>query len=91
MQNPVQFGSIFLGIRGFHLEKTLLACCGGYLERTGVENILVENDIFGPVSVKSAISGGDYIRGNHEMSIFAEVLQRLQFQRFLESLEQSSK
>ena len=69
MQNPVQFGSIFLGIRGFHLEKFLLACCGGYLERTGVKNILVENDIFGPVSVKSAISGGDHIRGNHEMSI----------------------
>ena len=89
LQNPVQLSNIFLGIGGFHLEKNLLACCVVYLEGTGVENILVENEIFGPVSVKSAISGGDYIRGKHAMSIFADVLERLQFQMFLESLEQS--
>ena len=59
------------------------------MEGTGVENILVENEIFGPVLVKSAISDGDYIRRKHAMSIFADVLERLQFQIFLESLEQS--
>ena len=59
------------------------------MEGTGVENILVENEIFGPVLVKSAISDGDYIRRKHAMSIFADVLERLQFQMFLESLEQS--
>ena len=58
------------------------------MEGTGVENILVENEIFGPVTVKSAMSGRD-IRGKHAMSIFVEALQRLQFQRFLESLERS--
>ena len=91
MQNPVQFGNIFLGTGGFHLEKNLLACCGVYLEGTGVENILVENEIFGSVSVKSATSVGDYIRGKHAMPIFADALQRLQLQRFLESLKQSPK
>ena len=35
------------------------------------------------------MSGGDYIRGKHAMSIFAEALEPHQFQRFLESLEQS--
>ena len=36
------------------------------------------------------MSGGDYIRGKHAMSIFTKALQRLQFQRFLGLLEQSS-
>ena len=88
LQNPVQFGNIFLGIGGFHLEKILLACCGLYLEGTGVENIFLENEIFDPVFVKSAMSGGDCIRGKQAMSISAEALQHLQFQRFLGLLEQ---
>ena len=34
------------------------------------------------------MSGGDYIRGKQAMSISAEALQHLQFQRFLGLLEQ---
>ena len=52
LQNPIKFGNIFLGIGGFHLEKILLACYRVYLEGTGVENMLFNNEIFGPVSVK---------------------------------------
>ena len=59
------------------------------MEGTGVKSTLVEHEIFGHVSVKSAMSGGDYIKGKHAMSNFADALQRLQFQRFLELLEQS--
>ena len=49
----------------------------------------MDNEIFGPVPVNSAMSGGDYITGKYAMLILAEALQRLQFQRFLELLEQS--
>ena len=77
MQIPVQFGNTFLGTGDFHLEKILLACFGVYLQETGVNNILIKNEIFRPVSLKSAMSGGDYIRGKDAMSIFAEALQRL--------------
>ena len=61
------------------------------MQETGVNNILIKNEIFRPVSLKSAMSGGDYIRGKDAMSIFPEALQRLQIRRFLESLEQSPK
>ena len=49
----------------------------------------MDNEIFGTVPVNSAMSGGDYITGKYAMLILAEALQRLQFQRFLELLEQS--
>ena len=55
LQNPVQFENIFLGIGGFHLEKNLFACCGVYLEGNGFKNILLKNEIFAPVSVKSVV------------------------------------
>ena len=76
---PVQFGNIFLRIGDFHRGKKLLACCAIYDRGTEAENILVENEIFGSVSVKSAMNGGDYIRGKHAVSIFEEVSQGLQF------------
>ena len=85
----IEFGNIFLGTNGFHFEKFFLACCGVHLLETAVKNILLRNEILRPLSVKSVIICGDYSKGNHAMSIFAEVLQRLQFQRFIESLKQS--
>ena len=29
---PDESGNLFLGLGGFHMEKTLLACLGAYLE-----------------------------------------------------------
>ena len=57
--NEKEFDNIFLGLGGFHMEKVLLACCGLFVEDVGVENLFVENEIFGPGIVKSVLSGGN--------------------------------
>lgn len=59
--HPIKFGNIFLGIGGFHLEKVITACCGKYLEESDVKHVLVENEIYGPNSVKSVMSGSHYV------------------------------
>ena len=46
--NPDKFGNIFLGLGGFHPEKVVIACCGKYLEESGIYSIFVELEIFGP-------------------------------------------
>ena len=46
--NPDKFGNIFLGLGGFHPEKVVIACCGKYLEVSGIYSIFVELEIFGP-------------------------------------------
>ena len=51
--NRNQFENIFLGLGGFHMEKVLIACCGLYIENMGMENVFVENEIFGPGVFKS--------------------------------------
>ena len=64
--NPEEFQNIFLGLGGFHLEKVVIACCGKYLEESGINSIFVELEIFGPEVVTSVMADGNYIRGNVE-------------------------
>ena len=65
--NPNRFSDIFLGLGGFHMEKVLIACCGKYLEETGIDTVLSENKVYGPENVKSVMDGGNYVRGARGM------------------------
>ena len=83
--NPESFKNIFLGLGGFHMEKIVLACLGKYLEEVGIEQVLVKNEVFGPVVAKQVMTGSHYIRSKRGMSIMAEALHRLYFSAFNES------
>ena len=85
--NPDKFGNIFLGLGGFHLEKVIIACCGKYLEKSGIDSILVEPENFGPEAVTLVMPGGNYIRGKREIVLISEALQRLQFSEFIETVD----
>ena len=74
--NPDTFGNIFLGLGGFHMEKVLIACCGSFLKETGIDVVLVENEIYGPGVVNSVMSGSNYNRGKRGMMIIAEAMQQ---------------
>ena len=84
---PKEFGNIFLGLGGFHMEKIVIACLGKFLEESGVNSVFVENEIFGPVVVNSVMNGGHYIRGKHGMALISEALHRLQLSLFLEETD----
>ena len=58
--NPALFDNIFLGLGDFHMEKVMIACCGKYLEDTGVDSTFVENEVYGE-DVKSVMNGGNYV------------------------------
>ena len=60
LNHPEIFANIFLGIGGFHMEKIIIACCGKYLEESGISSVLVANEIFGP-HVKSVMEGSHYV------------------------------
>ena len=81
--NPTLFDNIFLGLGGFHMEKVMIACCGKYLEDTGVDSIFLENEVSRPENVKSVMNGGNYVRGIREMAVLSEVLYTLVFDQFL--------
>ena len=72
---PIKFGNIFLGIVGLHLEIFIMDC---YESESGVNNVLVENEIYGPKIVNSMRSGSHNVCGKRGMSMIAEVLGNLQ-------------
>ena len=82
---PQKFSNIFLGIDGFHLEKVVIDCLGTYLESIGIQNLLVEEKVYGPAVVNSVMSGGNYIQGKRGMSLIAEAIEQLQVYSFLHS------
>ena len=73
-----KFSNIFLGIGGFHLEKVVICCLNTYLESSGIQNLVTEEKIYGPVNVNSLISGGNYFWDKRGMSLIAEVIEQLQ-------------
>ena len=83
--NPSKFANIFLGLGGFHFEKVLIGCFGAYLSETGIQIVLVQNEVFGPGNVQSVMSGGNYIRGKRGMMLIAEALLQLQTEAFVSS------
>ena len=87
MLKPKEFDNIFLGLGGFHMEKVVIACIGQYLGDIGIENVLVENEIFGPISVKSVMNGGNYIRGKRGMNLVGGAIFRLQLDQFFKNNE----
>ena len=90
LRQPDKFSNIFLGLGGFHLEKVILGCLGPFLEPSGIKNVLIKHEIFGPGVANSVMSGGDYVRSKRGMSLIAEALEQLQMKAFLQetSIEQ---
>ena len=88
--DPARFNNIFLGLGGFHMEKVMIACCGTYLEDTGIDSILVENEVYGSENVKHVMNGGHYVRGICEMAIVSEVLHSLILNQFLIEIDENT-
>ena len=76
-----EFKNIFLGLGGFHTEKIIIACCGQYLEESGIDTVLVENKIFGIDVVKSVING-KHSRGERGMMSISEAILQIMLSEF---------
>ena len=68
----------------------MIACCGKYLEDTGIDSILVENEVYGPENVKHVMNGGHYVRGISGMAIVSEVLYSLLLDQFLIEVDENT-
>ena len=88
--HPQKFSNIFLGIGGFHLEKVVIGCLGTYLESSDIQNLLVEEKVYGPAVINSVMSGRNCIRAKRGMPLIAEAMEQLQVYSFLHSFLHSS-
>ena len=73
---------VFLGLGGFHMEKVLMAGTGKYLTGTGIDKVLINTEIYGPISIETVLNGGHYADANRAYSLIAEILNVLQLDTF---------
>ncbi|KAJ8892057.1 hypothetical protein PR048_004628 [Dryococelus australis] len=82
---PEEISNLFLGLGGFHLAKEVMNCLGKYFAGSGVENIFIENETFGPNVMDSVLAVKHYSCAMREFSMLAEALEHLSLKVFLEN------
>ena len=68
---------VFLGLDGFHMEKVVMTCLEKYLKGTGIDEVLINTEIYGPISIETVLNGGHYADANEAYSLIAEILHAL--------------
>ena len=77
MNEPGTFDYLFPMLGMFHFAKVLLRCAGRYLCGSGMDDALIESEVFGPKTLSTVLSGGHYVQSFKGMLIVSEVLDCL--------------
>lgn len=62
MAEPETFADIHGMMGMFHWVKVLLKCAGRYLRGSGIEDGLIETEVFGKLTLNSVLEGTHYVR-----------------------------
>ena len=80
LSEPDQFRDIFLAMGPFHWVRVLLRCQGKLLRDSGVDDSLVECEIFGPGVLASVLNGGHYVRSFTGMLVIEDTIRLMQWE-----------
>ena len=58
MNAPGTFDDMFPMLGMFHFAEVLLRCAGKYLCGSGMDDALIESEVFGPKTLSTVLSGG---------------------------------
>ena len=59
-----------------------MACLGKYLKGTGIDKVLINTEIYGPILIETVLDRGHYADANRAYSLIAEILHVLQLDTF---------
>lgn len=88
-QTNREFDNLILRIGSFHLQKNFLRCLGQYIEGSGLDNILIDADIYGVNTLSSVLKGTQYNRGIRAHKLLYEALRSIQIAEFMECMNYS--
>ena len=87
---PDEFPDTLIRLGGFHITLNFLAVLGKRYQSSGIEDVLVESDAYGPGTVTSLMKGKSYNRGVRAHKLTMEALFRLMWQAFIRWLNAES-
>ena len=79
---PSLFDNIFPMLGGFHMTKAALRCAGKYLHGSGIEDGVIEPDIFGPKTLETVLGGTHYYRSFKGLSAIEDAVIQLKHEGF---------
>ena len=82
LQEPGVFAQLFPFLGGFHLTKFALRCAGKFVCGSGVEDLFIECNIFGPKTVEPFMSGSHYYRSFDGLMMLRDALTQLKMKAF---------
>ena len=91
LRNWEEFGHHILRLGGFHIMELYWKIIGKRFSASGLEDILIEADVFGPNAMSMIMQGGHYKRCTLAHRLMHEVMCRLEFQGFLKWLVSQDK
>ena len=85
LNEPSVFADLFAMLGTLHMEKVLLKCCGRYLVGSGIDDALIEGEVFGKKVLVSVLYGSHYVRSLEGMFVVSEALYMFAWEAFLET------
>ena len=82
MEEPDCFSDIHGMLGMFHLVKTLLKCAGRYLRGSGIEDAVIECEVFGKQTLNSVLEGSHYARSMKGILLISDMLSSLAWKSF---------
>ena len=82
LHEPDTFKNIFPCMGPFHWCRIILRCAGKLLRGTGIDDAMIECEIFGPVVIESALNGSHYVRALTGVLIVEDVIMRMVWKAF---------
>ena len=81
---PEKFKPLVPCLGGFHMAKCLQYCIGKYIKGTGLDDVLLETNIFGKKTIEQILHGTHYVRSLRGFIIIGEAIERLKWKAFFE-------
>lgn len=87
LSNPNDFGDLYPMMGMFHMTKVALRCAGRYITGSGMDDALIECEIFGIKTLDAVLKGKHYVRALKGMHILSEVVESMIWKAFWKSAE----
>ena len=82
LHEPDTFKDIFPCMGPFHWCRIILRCAGKLLRGTGIDDAMIECEIFGPVVIESALNGSHYVRALTGVLIVEDFIMKMVWKAF---------
>ena len=82
MEEHEEFSDVHGMMGNFHWAKNLLKCSGRFLRGSGMDDALVENQIFGKNVLNQALEGRHYVRSLYCVLLVSDLISTLAFEAF---------